>query len=37
MLEKGKISAIQLAFMIYPTIEATAILLVPAITGKGLL
>ncbi|MEC5423565.1 endospore germination permease [Virgibacillus sp. C22-A2] len=34
MVEKGKISALQMAFLLYPTITATAILLVPAITGK---
>jgi spore germination protein KB len=34
MIEKGRISALQMAIMIYPTIMATAILLVPAITGK---
>ncbi|GAB3058256.1 GerAB/ArcD/ProY family transporter [Virgibacillus ainsalahensis] len=34
MIEKGKISAMQMALLIYPTIIATAILLVPAITGK---
>ncbi|MGM7721590.1 GerAB/ArcD/ProY family transporter [Metabacillus sp. Hm71] len=33
MIEKGKINALQMAIMIYPTIMATAILLVPAITG----
>ncbi|WP_205520125.1 GerAB/ArcD/ProY family transporter [Virgibacillus doumboii] len=34
MIEKGKINALQMAILIYPTIIATAILLVPAITGK---
>ncbi|CRK83274.1 GerAB/ArcD/ProY family transporter [Neobacillus massiliamazoniensis] len=34
MIEKEKISAYQMALMIYPTILATAILMVPAITGK---
>lgn len=34
MIEKGRISAIQMGILIYPTIMATAILLVPAITGK---
>jgi hypothetical protein len=34
MIEKGRISALQMAIMIYPTIMATAVLLVPAITGK---
>lgn len=33
-MEKGKISSLQMAFMIVPTIIATAILIVPAITGK---
>jgi spore germination protein KB len=32
MIEKGKISALQMAVMMYPTILATAILLVPSIT-----
>ncbi|ANB60317.1 GerAB/ArcD/ProY family transporter [Anoxybacteroides amylolyticum] len=32
-MEKGKISALQLAVMVYPAIIATAILLVPAITA----
>ncbi|GGJ60182.1 spore germination protein KB [Anoxybacillus voinovskiensis] len=32
-MEKGKISALQLAMMMYPAIIATAILLVPAITA----
>lgn len=32
-MEKGKISALQLAMMLYPAIIATAILLVPAITA----
>lgn len=34
MIEKGRISALQLAILMNPTIIATAILLVPAITGK---
>ncbi|MBD0379505.1 GerAB/ArcD/ProY family transporter [Paenibacillus sedimenti] len=34
MIEKGKISAIQMGYIMYPTILATAILLVPAITAK---
>jgi spore germination protein KB len=34
MIEKGKISAAQMAMMMYPTIIATAILLVPAITAR---
>lgn len=34
MIEKGKISAFQLALMMNPTIFATALLLVPAITAK---
>lgn len=34
MIEKGKISAFQMALMIIPTIIATAVLAVPAITGK---
>ncbi|WP_027408596.1 endospore germination permease [Anoxybacteroides tepidamans] len=33
MIEKGKISAMQMALMMYPAIIATAILLVPAITA----
>lgn len=33
MIEKGRISAAQMGILIYPTIIATAILLVPAITG----
>lgn len=33
MLEKGKISAAQMGIMMYPTVLATAILLVPAITA----
>ncbi|XEC94703.1 endospore germination permease [Paenibacillus tarimensis] len=32
MLEKGKISALQMGIMMYPTVIATALLLVPAIT-----
>ena len=34
MMEKGKISSLQMAFMMYPTIMATAILGVPSITAK---
>jgi spore germination protein KB len=34
MLEKGKISAFQMGMMMYPTILATAILVVPGITEK---
>lgn len=34
MIEKGKISAAQMGIMMYPTIIATAILLVPAITAR---
>lgn len=34
MMEKGKISALQMAMMIYPTIVATAVLSVPSITTK---
>jgi spore germination protein KB len=34
MLERGKISALQMAFMMNPTILATGLLLVPAITAK---
>lgn len=34
MIEKGKISAFQMALMIIPTIIATAVLVVPGITGK---
>lgn len=34
MLEKGKISAFQMAFMILPTITATAVLIVPSISSK---
>lgn len=33
-MEKGKISSLQMAFMMYPTIVATAILEVPSITAK---
>lgn len=33
-MEKGRISALQMAIMMHPTIIATAILLVPAITGE---
>ena len=33
-MEKGKISSFQMAFMMYPTIVATAILGVPSITAK---
>src|SRR5206468_3066542 len=35
MLEKGKISALQMGIMMYPTIVATAILLVPAATVQS--
>ncbi|MFC4560084.1 endospore germination permease [Virgibacillus kekensis] len=34
MIEKGRISAMQAAILLYPTIMATAVLLVPSITGK---
>jgi spore germination protein KB len=34
VIEKGKISGLQMAIMMYPTILATAVLLAPAITGK---
>jgi spore germination protein KB len=34
MIERGRITAMQMAIMMYPTILATAILLVPAITAK---
>lgn len=34
MIEKGKISPFQMGMLMYPTIMATAILIVPAITGK---
>ena len=34
MLERGKISSSQMAFMMYPAISATVLLLVPAITAK---
>jgi spore germination protein KB len=34
MIEKGKISAFQLGIIMYPTVLATAILLVPAITAQ---
>ncbi|GGJ99367.1 germination protein [Lentibacillus kapialis] len=34
MMERGKISGLQMAILLYPTIIATAILLVPAISGK---
>ncbi|TDL86157.1 spore gernimation protein [Vibrio vulnificus] len=33
-MEKGKISSLQMAFMMYPTIVATAIIGVPSITAK---
>ena len=33
-MEKGKISALQMAIMMYPTIVATAILSVPSIIAK---
>jgi spore germination protein KB len=34
MIEKGKISSLQMAIIMHPTIFATAILMVPAITAK---
>jgi spore germination protein KB len=34
MIEKGRISAYQMAVMMYPTIVATAILIVPAISSR---
>ena len=34
MLEKGRISSIQMALLLHPTIVATAVLLVPAMTEK---
>lgn len=34
MIEKGRISAAQMVILLYPTVIATAILLVPGITGK---
>jgi spore germination protein KB len=34
MLEKGKISALQMALILHPTVIATGILIVPAIAGK---
>lgn len=34
MIEKGRISAFQMAVLMYPTIFSTAILLLPRITGK---
>ncbi len=34
MIEKGKISSLQMGIIMYPTILATAILLVPAITAQ---
>lgn len=34
MIEKGRISAFQMALMMVPTIMATAILVIPAITGR---
>ncbi|WP_175631846.1 GerAB/ArcD/ProY family transporter [Virgibacillus siamensis] len=34
MIEKGRISGVQMAILMYPAIMATAILLVPAISGK---
>jgi spore germination protein KB len=34
MLEKGKISAVQMGFILYPTIVASAILVLPGITAK---
>ncbi|PJN88634.1 GerAB/ArcD/ProY family transporter [Bacillus sp. mrc49] len=33
-MEKGKISSLQMAFMLYPTIVATAILGIPSVTAK---
>ena len=33
-MEKGKISSLQMAFLMYPTIVATAVLGVPSITAK---
>lgn len=33
-MEKGQISALQMAIMMYPTIVATAILSAPSITAK---
>lgn len=33
MIEKGKISSFQMAFVMYPTVMATAILILPSITG----
>ena len=33
-MEKGKISALQMAILLYPTIVATALLGVPGITAK---
>lgn len=34
MIEKGKISSLQMGMMMYPTVLATAILIVPAITAE---
>jgi len=34
MLERGRISAFQMAVMMYPTILATAVLIVPSVTAK---
>ncbi|WP_185959691.1 GerAB/ArcD/ProY family transporter [Lentibacillus cibarius] len=34
MIEKGKISAVQMAILLYPTVVATAILILPATTGQ---
>ncbi|WLR51948.1 endospore germination permease [Bacillus tianshenii] len=34
MLEKGKISAVQMAMIMHPTIIATAVLLIPSIAGQ---
>jgi spore germination protein KB len=34
MVEKGKITALQMGIMMYPTIIATAILIVPGITAE---
>ncbi|MWV45695.1 endospore germination permease [Paenibacillus sp. HJL G12] len=34
MIEKGKISGMQMGFMMYPTVVSTAILMVPSVTEK---
>ncbi|GAA0432278.1 endospore germination permease [Lentibacillus halophilus] len=34
MIEKGRISALQMAVLLYPTVVATAILVLPATTGE---